>query len=166
MINLTVAERLSRLPRKIASMRGNDILPDCILYELIKDSCFNCSYAAYFMYNPDFHLCKGISGIDRQETEEWQNDVWENFNDFSAHIKKTSFRKKILETNFCTIDACTIDGVVKAIKTCIDNTFTHHHTWKIHNDNHAIFLYTPCEQEVIDESYIADGAALLSLCFF
>lgn len=166
MKHIAILERLSQLPRKMAHMRGHDALPDCVLYELVSDMCFNCIYAAYCVYNPDFHLCKGVAGISRMEMEDWTIDPWNDLDQFEEQVRQTSFNQKVRNINFCITREAPKNTLVETIQNSLDSAISHAHVWDVHNKNQGIFLYALQDEKHDTHDRIADGASLLSFCFF
>ena len=85
-INTSITEILTHLPKKIINNRYHNALTDCVLYEISQDMCLHFTEVAYFIYNPDFHLCKGIAGIKKKEIDNWCNDPWNNINEFELFL--------------------------------------------------------------------------------
>ena len=80
-------KRLNNLSHRIIEFKSHPALIDCVLYEMLTDKCLNFEMAAYFVYNPDFYICKGISGLTRDAISEWNIEPWENIDKFSSFTK-------------------------------------------------------------------------------
>lgn len=157
---------LQNLPKKILNNRSHDAVTECVLYDISREICLNFIEVAYFIYNPDFHLCKGIAGINQKEIDSWQSDPWQDISAFENIIKQTKYNQKIKKTEFCTtISENNFDKIVDEIKKSIDMEYAHIHSWNLNNNNIGILLY--CNQnELISRasSEIENAAILLSFC--
>ena len=59
----TILNTLSKLPRKMLSLKGQENVTEFVLHELCHKNCFNLDKAAYFVDNPDFDCLKGMAGF-------------------------------------------------------------------------------------------------------
>jgi hypothetical protein len=159
-----IADHLTKIPKKILSSSDFDILADCVLYEISKEICFHLSSVSYFVYNPDFHVCRGIAGILKEDLTNWCKDPWNNEKEFKEILHNTQFNKKIRETSFCTIKDQTIDTIGTEIKKIINNENLQFYSWKIKNNNIGILLYQKINISQCDENDIENGASLLGFC--
>jgi hypothetical protein len=165
----SIAEILTHLPKKIINNRHHDALTDCILYEISQEMCLHFEEVSYFIYNPDFHLCKGIAGIKKNEIHEWcnNNDLWNNINEFENIIKKTNYNQSIKKMQFCTLfSEKEINKIIKEIQKIIDIHSASSYHWQIQNNNIGILLYqsTIKENNTIEKEYIENAASLLGFC--
>ncbi len=157
---------LTNLPKKIINNHNQDALATCVLYEISQEICLHLQTAAYFIYNPDFHLCKGITGIKKSEINNLCNDPWNNIKEFEDSIKQTNYNKSIKNIQFCTIFSNKeIEAIIKEIKKATDNSSEYFH-WQLPNNNIGILLYEPVKKEniQIEKEYIENAASLLSFC--
>ncbi len=166
MRHVAIMERLSKLPRKMAAIRDHDVLTDCLLYELTDNSCLDCTHVAYFAYNPDFHICKGVSGLSTSELSEWEKDPWTNAHAFESHIRKTPLNTKIRNTNLKIEPHTKIDEIVDKTKHASGGSFSHSHAWDLHNGNKGIFLYTPRSESHEAHEQVPDAVCLLGFCSY
>lgn len=167
-ITSSINSILSHLPKKIINNHNHNALATCVLYEISQDICLHLQSAAYFIYNPDFHLCKGITGIKKIEIENWCNDPWNNITEFENTIKETNYNKTIKNTQFCTIfSKQDIQTIIEEIKksTQLENQESFH--WLLPNNNIGILLYKSVEKEnnqTIEKEYIENATSLLGFC--
>ena len=166
-INSSIEKILTYLPKKIINNRDHNALATCVLYEISQEMCLDFKNAAYFIYNPDFHLCKGITGIEKSEINNWCNDPWNNITEFENTIKETNYNKIIKNIHFCTIFSNKdIDAIIKEIKKSIEceNKTSFH--WLLPNNNIGILLYEMVTKEnyEIEKEYIENAVSLLGFC--
>lgn len=157
---------LQNLPKKILHNRCNDAVAECVLYDISRDICLNFVEVAYFIYNPDFHVCKGMAGINRKEIDSWQDDPWQNITNFQNIVKNTDYNKKIKKTEFCTtISNNDLQAIINEIKKSIEMEYASIHHWNLQNNNTGILLYH-CNDTTQNRqsSEIENAAILLSFC--
>lgn len=165
-----IAKVFSNLPKKIISNKSHNYLTDCVLYEISQEFCFHFNEVAYFVYNPDFHLCKGMAGIKKNEISSCCEDPWENLNEFEAIIKMTKYNQKIKEMQFCTLfSEKDVDRIVKEIEKSIDARSKKYYSWQLPNNNIGILLYESAKEEneeskKIYEEQIENAGGLLGFC--
>jgi hypothetical protein len=163
----TVNTILTHLPKKIINNRNHDALATCILYEISQEMCLHLQSAAYFIYNPDFHLCKGITGIKKTEIIDWCNDPWANITEFENNIKKTDYNKFIKNIQFCTLfsnkDITVILEEIRKSMQIESQEFFH---WLLPNNNIGILLYDAVNKEnhFIQKECIENATSLLGFC--
>lgn len=158
---------LTHLPKKIINNRNHDAVATCVLYEISQEMCLHFENAAYFIYNPDFHLCKGITGIKKKEINNWCNDPWSNITEFENIVKVTDYNKIIKNTQFCTIFSNKeINAVIEEIKKSLKLEKLEECHWKLPNNNFGILLYEIVKKEnnFIEKEYIENAASLLGFC--
>lgn len=163
-INVAIKSKILKLPKKIIEHKNNDALAECILYELSDELCLSLKKIAYFVYNPDFHLCKGIAGVSREDLPDFKENPWENIQDFSKSIKNTDFNKKVLETSFCTVSHDSISLIIKDLKNSLNNQNFSVHSWERTYKNIGILLYEPLSENFESQEEIEDAAGILSFC--
>jgi hypothetical protein len=163
----TINTILTHLPKKIINNRNHDALATCILYEISQEICLHLDNAAYFIYNPDFHLCKGITGIKKTEILDWCNDPWTNITEFENSIKETNYNKSIKNIQFCTVFSNKdILLIIEEIKKSMQLQTEEYFHWLLPNNNIGILLYQSVEKEnnLINKEYIENAASLLGFC--
>lgn len=164
-IKYNISKILSQIPKKILNLKSHEALAECILYELSNELCFHLSSISYIVYNPDFHLCKGIAGIAREDLAGWCNDPWGDIDSFFGIIKKTDFNSRIKEISFCTIKIETPDEIVNEIKKSVGNESLLSYKWNISNGNVGIILYKMVDENIsIDEEDFENAAGIIALC--
>ena len=158
---------LTSLPKKIIHHRNHDALATCVLYEISQDICLHLQAAAYFIYNPDFHLCRGITGINKNVINTWCNDPWSNISEFQTTIQNTNFNKQIKQTQFCTVFSNNnIETILEEIKKTINLSNHKFFHWPLPNNNIGILVYEEnmTKNVLIEEEYIENAANLLGFC--
>lgn len=166
-ISSNIANVLSSLPKKILQNKNYPILQECILYELANEQCLNFTEVAYFVYNPDFHLCKGLSGIKSQELVNTQIlNHWDHSSQFETTINQSAYNKLIKNTEFCTLFSDNqIDLIINEIKKSLELTDSQYFTWHTNNNNIGILIYTSQNSLTqIENKMLEDATALLSFC--
>ena len=161
----SIIKRILKIPKKIIEHKTNSALAECILYELSGELCLHLKKIAYFVYNPDFHLCKGIAGISRENISNWcEEDHWNKIEDFSKIIKNSEFNKKVLEKSFCTLSHNSIDLIIIDLKKSLENENLISYSWEVKNKNIGILLYEASSQNINLNEEIEDAAGILSFC--
>ena len=161
---VAVAQLLVRLPRKMIRARECDALIDCVLYELAHEACFNLSYIAYFAYNPDFKLCKGIGALDQGSFDLWHEDVWQNVDTFRAHVRQSSFYQQVRHFNVQTNES-DISEILNVLRSYVGDSQARSHIIELPYGNKGIVLYSVKVEELQDEYVeLADGVSLLGFC--
>lgn len=158
---------LTYLPKKILNNRNHDALATCILYEISQEICLHLNNAAYFIYNPDFHLCKGITGIKKNEIIDWCNDPWSNITEFQSIVKETNYNKSIKSIEFCTVFSNKdVLSIIQEIKKSINITSDESFHWLLPNNNIGILLYESVKKEnnIMNKESIENAATLLGFC--
>lgn len=162
-----ISKVFSSLPKKILTNRSHSYLTDCVLYELSHEFCFHFEEVAYFVYNPDFHLCKGMAGIKKSEIGCGINDPWNNITEFELTVKKSAYNNKIKETEFCTVfSEHNIEKIILEIKKVLQGTEKNFFTWGLPNNNIGILLYKTVREE-FKETYkeqMENAGGILGFC--
>lgn len=158
---------LSDLPKKIINNRNHDALASCILYEISKDICLHLENAAYFIYNPDFHLCKGIAGIKKIEINDLINDPWSDIAQFQNVIQNTNYHKSIQSSQFCTLfSKKDLNIIINEIKKAIGAENEYFFYWQLPNNNIGILVYKSNQKKYDsdEKEYIENATSLLGFC--
>jgi hypothetical protein len=165
-VSHTVYNILSTLPKKILENRNYHIIQECILYEIAHEECFNFLEVAYFIYNPDFHICKGIAGIsDKDFINNSIQNHWHRESEFEKIIEASSYNKSIKSTQFCTLfSEYNIELIVKEIQKSIGLDSIDFFSWNTTHNNIGILLYHTKLNSTIEKDILQDAAALLSFC--
>ncbi len=162
-----ISKVFSSLPKKILTHKTHSCLTDCVLYELSQEFCFHFEEVAYFVYNPDFHLCKGMAGIKKNEITCNTNDPWNNLNEFESMVKKSSYNNTIKSTEFCTIfSEKDIQKIITEIEKVLQIRENSSFTWNLPNNNIGILLYKTVKQE-FKETYheqMENAGGILGFC--
>ena len=157
---------LSCLPRKILELQGRENIIEFILHELGREECFNLERVAYVVDNPDFDCIKGVAGYCRLESYHPQKDIWQEADDFSQHMKNSSFNNKI--RCFCKPSGikCGISeqDIIKEIATELGFSHPSYYAWQVKHDNKGILLYEKAEEGECDCEYLLDGLCLIGFC--
>jgi hypothetical protein len=159
-----IAKHLSALPKKMILCSDSEVLADCVLYELSHEICLHLTSVSYFVYNPDFHLCKGVAGILKEDLKEWCKDPWNNHTEFKKIIRSTKFNKSIREILFCTVKHENVNTIGEEIKKTICKSESSFYSWKIKNNNIGIILYEKATQSSFDQEDIENASGLLGFC--
>ncbi len=161
-VNDKIVKQLHALPKKVVEFRNHEALVECILHDLIDKECLNLNQIAYFVYNPDFCICKGIAGILKKEIESWKSNPWEEIDSFNMLIKKSSFNKKINSASINTKRNISTENIIDEVKKqFFDENFLHH-TWTILHNNVGILFYESIN--TICDKTIDNVAGILSFC--
>ena len=160
----SISKILSKIPKKMSTLKKHNTVAECILYELSHEICFHLSNIAYLVYNPDFHLCKGISGIQQSDMKSWCEDPWHNIDSFSEIVHSTEYNKKIKEINFCTLKIENSSEIVNELKNILNKPDICSYTWNIHNNNMGILLYEPNNKEYINVDDVESAAGIIGFC--
>lgn len=166
-LSYTISDTLSRIPKKILNNKNNPHLYEYILYEIAHEKCLNFSEIAYFIYNPDFHLCKGISGMKCDELKEsYDSDIdqWDESPKFQSIINKSNYNATIKSTEFCTLHDQGIDSIVNEIKKSLNIDQIDYFHWNTTNNNIGILIYAKKNHDEIAKNILEDATALLSFC--
>jgi hypothetical protein len=161
-VNDKIVKQLHALPKKVISFREHEALIECILHDLSHEECLNLNKIAYFIYNPDFYICKGIAGILKEEIKEWKACPWENIDSFKELVKKSSFNKKINSIYINTKDNQKTASVIEELRKTFFNENFLHHTWTILHNNVGILFYESIN-EICDKT-IDNVAGILAFC--
>lgn len=145
----TILRQLNRLPKKILLIHGYENVPEFILYDLCQEHCFNLRKAAYLVDNPDFNYCKGVAGFSRNECCV-ADDIWQNPETFSRHMKKCKFHQQIR-----LFERPSIGGSVsQMIESLPDNLGFKQPAgmiWNMKHDNHGILIYETEQQDELHD---------------
>lgn len=162
----TLLSNLQELPRKMLLLHGVDNITEFVLHELCQEKCFNIHKAAYFVDNPDFDCLKGVAGIDHEEGF-IGNDIWHNPDNFSEHMKKSSFNKKVrnitqqsVQNKYLEEHALTY---LLAQQLGMDQPKLFH--WNMKHDNHGLLIIeNKGDNHVWDDNYLLNSIHLLAFC--
>ncbi len=163
-VKKSISNILSKLPRKMIEHKHNDVITECLLYELSHEICFHLSSIAYFVYNPDFHICKGVAGILEADIKDWCKDPWHDIETFEKTIKNKDYNKKIKSTEFCTLFAKSNLDIVNEIKKSIEINDINYYCWNLHNNNIGILVYKEKNSNPIEKEHIEDAAGIIGFC--
>ena len=157
---------LSRLPRKMLLLQGNEHVTEFVLHELCGKECFNLEKAAYFVDNPDFDCLKGIAGFSRSEAY-GSDDIWKDPQLFTVHMKDASFNQKVRHFSRESFRKKG-DSEELIVQTVANHlSFKHHgyYCWDMKYDNHGLFVYErACTDDTCTDEHLLDGLSLLSFC--
>jgi hypothetical protein len=162
-----ISKVFSSLPKKILTNKTHSYLTDCVLYELSQEFCFHFEEVAYFIYNPDFHLCKGMAGIKKNEIHCQINNPWENINEFESTVKKSTYNNTIKKTEFCTVfSEKDIQKIIGEIQKVLESKEHDIFSWNLPNNNIGILLYKRATQESTTsyEEHMENAGGILGFC--
>lgn len=163
-IKNSVSKILSKLPKKMALLKHHHSLAECILYEISHELCLHLSTIAYIVYNPDFHLCKGIAGIQKSDLKDWCGDPFSNIDSFSEIIKESEFNKKIKKIEFCTIKIENKEEIIKDIQKATENDVAISYTWNLPNNNIGVLFYEAIQIGTFEKEDLEDAAGIMGFC--
>ena len=161
-----IMHSISKLPRKMLQLHGRENVIEFVLHELGQENCFNLNRAAYIVDNPDFNCLKGVAGFSREESY-CDQDIWDDPEKFSAHMKDCPYNKTVRE--FC-IESCVKKGesdqdIVKHVSKDLGFEHPAFYSWQMKHDNHGLLLYEKQEEdEDCDCDYLIDGLCLIGFC--
>jgi len=157
--------RLATLPERMVQRHECENLAELILHELVDPSCHLFEKAAFFVDNPDFDCCKGITGLAR--ADRLQSDIMQtDHGTFSEHMRHNAFNKAVRNvTCHSGLKKGTpwpqrADELGKKISL-------QGHSWyvfPVKYGNTGVLLYQPHEHTEDMQEWLAMGAALLALC--
>jgi len=165
-----VLDIISRLPRKMLSLKDYDNMTEFVLYELCHKNCFNFEKAAYFVDNPDFDCLKGVVGLCRSEACVDNVDIWKDPHSFSTHMHDSPFNKKVrslLRPSFQRQNEKELDKkVINDIAQELALSDPGYYSWNMKHDNHGLLVYerTYKEGDSCDIDYVLNGLSLLGFC--
>ncbi len=156
---------LSRLPRNMVKMHGNENISEFVLHELCCKDCFNFSRAAYFVDNPAFNCLKGVAGFAQDESCELEVAIWEKPHEFSSHMKSSMFNQKVRDCVQYSCKSCENpdEDIMQEIAKQLGMDQFKYCTWDMKHDNHGYLIYQSCEQDP-DLEDLLNGVSLLSFC--
>jgi hypothetical protein len=158
-------KKLNNLSQKIIEFKTHPALIECVLYEMLTDSRLNFEMAAYFVYNPDFYICKGISGLTKDTISEWSMDPWSNIDIFSKFTKSLDFNIKVSEKSFGTASEGNIDEITQEIKCCFKKPNALYHTLKLPNKNTGMLIYSYIKKHSnVTYEEVDSAISMLSFC--
>ena len=164
-VTAIIAQRLSKLPKKINLFHSSDVLTEGILWEFSHEMCFHLSSIAYFVYNPDFHICKGIAGLLKKDLGDWCSEPWNDMESFEEKTLQSPFNVLVKKTLFSTHPGQKLADIIEKIKEQIDLPHELSYTWNIKHDNIGILLYFPSEQtNTYSNEDIHDAVEFLTFC--
>lgn len=157
---------LSCLPRKILGLHGRDNVIEFVLHELSKQECFDLEKAAYVIDNPDFNCLKGVAGFCRPEAYQSKSDIWEDPDNFSEHMKKAAFNKKIrsFQQESYLKRGEKPEQIIEQICHELGFEKPSFYAWNMKHDNQGILLYEKHEPVECDCDYLLDGLCLIGFC--
>ncbi len=157
---------LSSLPRKILGLHGRGNVVEFVLHELGRQECFDLEKAAYVIDNPDFDCLKGIAGFLRPEAFDLKYDIWADPDDFSEHMKKSEYNKKVrcYQRESCVKKGEKNDQIVKEIAHDLGFEHPFYYVWQMKHDNQGILLYEKHDDAKCDCDYLLDGLCLIGFC--
>lgn len=162
-----ILNHLSRLPRRILHMQGNDNITELVMHELCNEYCFNLEKAAYLIDNPDFDCLKGIAGFARSEAYSAGQNIWDDPKKFTQHVQAASFNNKVRSyyRNSFTKQGESEEVVAKYIAKDLGLEEYGYLSWHMKHDNHGLFIYQKaCADDTCADDYILDGLSLLGFC--
>ena len=159
-----VKKVLSSLPKKILHNKNHSTLIHAVLYEIAHEFCFHFDIVSYFVYNPDFFICKGFGGISRKEVSGMCDDPWCDLNNFEATIANTPYNQKIVSIDIIFKEKKNVNEVVSILKEKIEDPEIHFFQWAMPNGNIGIILYHPLGEKEHHEDHIDDFVGILSHC--
>ncbi len=157
---------LSRLPRKMVKVHGDDKVAAFVLYELCHKNCFDLERAAYFVDNPDFNCLKGVAGCARPELSV-NNDIWQDADAFVSTIAQSPFHGTVSELSHPSIKygSRSETEAIAEIAHKLGIKSPSYCSWNMKHDNHGLLIYEKSLNldETLDE-HLVDGLSLLSFC--
>lgn len=161
-----IMHRLSTLPRKVLQLYGRENVAEFILHELGKEDIFNLKKAAYVVDNPDFDCIKGVAGYCKPESFSAEKNIWDNPEDFTAHMENSEFHKKIrcLCKPSCVKQGASDDQIVNEIADELGFEHPAYYSWTLKNNNHGILLYEKDDDQECDCDYLYEGLYLIGFC--
>ncbi len=161
---------LSCLPRKILSVYGIDNATEFVLHELCAARCLDLYKAAYFVDNPDFDCCKGVTGFSSDEEYMNGSSHWDDPEAFSHHMLQCAFNKKVRALALPSFIRAQREkkDVLKELISHLNLTNPLYFTWDIKNNNCGILLIEQkAHQDAFDETlqeHFLNGLYLLGFC--
>ncbi len=157
---------LSCLPRKILKLHGRDNVVEFVIHELGRKDCFNFERAAYIIDNPDFNCLKGVAGLCQAELYIPKKDIWDEVDDFSAHMQQTPYNQKVrcFSKESCVKHGDTDEQIVEKFSHELGFDHPSYYAWTMKHDNHGILLYEKADSESCDCEYLLEGLSLAAFC--
>lgn len=164
--NNELLHRLSAIPRKIISLHDQDNIVDFVLHELCNEKCLDFEKAAYFVDNPDFNCCKGVSGYAKDERYP-DHDIWRDPRAFKSHIDQSPFNLKVRSIQ-CA-DRKNRDGNISALIDALGNDLNIADptifSIDLRHGNQGIFLCKPASDHIVKyQEDMINWLSYLGLC--
>jgi hypothetical protein len=159
---------LSGLPRRIASLHGQENVTEFVLHDLCHEQCLNLNKAAFFIDNPDFNCAKGVAGFSREE--DCCGDctaIWQDTAGFSAHRKKSSFNQRVRGLSRTSLKHGNEDHENLAQQLATDLGFTNYAfcSWPMRHANEGFMLYEKGNvADALADDHLLNGVSLLNFC--
>lgn len=158
---------LSGLPTKILSWYSLDYLPVFVLHEIACKDCFNLNKAAFLIDNPDFDLLKGVAGISREESYAGNSPIWDDRDQFMAHMQRSTFNDKVrnhLQVS-CKRQSKPDAELFGSIADELGMQNYNVCSWNMKHDNHGYLMYEKADHDdTACDDYIIHGASMLGFC--
>lgn len=165
--HIRLLKKLSYLPNKIVSLHGTENISEFLMHELCNEECFNFSKAAYLVDNPDFNTIKGVAGFDCQEIFLEVENIWQEPERFSKHMKSVPFNQQVrmFEKDSFKKECVCDEDIIQAVAQALNIENPDFHCWHLKHDNHGLMLFEHQHAEPFwDDEDLENAFALLSLC--
>lgn len=155
--------KISSLPKKIVSIHEMENITEFLLHELCSQSCFNLDKAAFIVDNVEFNCLKGVAGYSRENSFKDDNH-WGCPDDFSDHMRKHDFNKKVRELEKPCAGGCDINkDAVNEVAKSLDIKNPGYKVFNLKHGNCGLFLYEiPQEDELC--CYMDDALYMFGFC--
>ena len=154
--------RLSALPQKMVLLHGMANMPDFILHDLSHQAFFNLKKVAYFVDNPDFNCCKGVTGF--HEEGECGHNVWQDPDNFNQYMRSLEFNQKVRQVSLPSLYATNrIDSVVQELSHELEIEQARVYSFPLKYGNHGILLIES-KNALPSHDFLSQGASLLAFC--
>ncbi len=164
----SILNTLSRLPRKMLSLKGHENVTEFVLHELCHKNCFNLDKAAYFVDNPDFDCLKGMAGFSALEAYNPTEDIWHNPRSFSTHMRGAPFNQKVRSFTHTSMrkDHAPDEEIVQLVARALSLENPGYYSWDMKHDNHGLLIYERQykEGDACDVDAVLNGLSILGFC--
>lgn len=158
-------DQLAQIPRNMVNNHNQHNITEFVLHDLCHSNCFNIAKAAYLVNNKDFKCLRGIAGFYEPEAFLQKESIWQNPEEFSSHMEKASFNKKVRTLNKENVSLTKeerTDKLIHAIAQDLELENPQIWTTNLKYDNVGILIYQKANPEITD--YLNHGFSFLGLC--
>lgn len=163
-----ILSTLSKLPRKMLSLKGQENVTEFVLHELCHKNCFNLEKAAYLVDNPDFNCLKGMAGFCSIEAYKPDEDIWNNPRSFSTHMQGALFNQKVRSFSHTSMrkDHKPDEAIVHLVARELHMENPGYYSWDMKHDNHGLLIYErQCKEgDACDVEAVLNGLSILGFC--